>query len=74
MGRKDCGGTSDVAKGAGANLKKTWHELDWKALKKDGIAIVSTPSTQLQSAVNQLDKIVVTLSPQFIRDKHENYF
>ena len=43
---------------------QTWHELDWKALKKDGTVIVSTASPQLQSAVNQLDEFVVTLSPQ----------
>jgi predicted nuclease of restriction endonuclease-like (RecB) superfamily len=43
---------------------QTWHELDWKALKKDGSVIVATASPQLQLHENQTLKIVETASPQ----------
>jgi predicted nuclease of restriction endonuclease-like (RecB) superfamily len=43
---------------------QTWHELDWKALKKDGTVIVATVSPQLQSVMNQSNEFVVTAPPQ----------
>jgi predicted nuclease of restriction endonuclease-like (RecB) superfamily len=43
---------------------QTWHELDWKTLKKDGTVIVATVSPQLQSIINQANEFVVTATPQ----------
>ncbi|MBN1338657.1 MAG: hypothetical protein JXA03_05000 [Bacteroidales bacterium] len=41
-----------------------WDKVHW-SLSPSGLQIVGSPSPQIEKSVNQKDRIVVTLSPQF---------